>query len=125
MGQSSLRSTVGRNSLRSIFRPFIIFSILVKFLSSTDLGNFFKKKVWKKETENFDEKNFRKKNLRNKLREIEEGNFASEQKNLGKIFLHPKQKKTQGKKIASKKQKNFGNFFNLGIFFYKNFAFTK
>jgi len=41
------------------------------------------------------EKNFRKKNLRNKLREIEEGNFASEQKNLGKIFLHPKQKNSR------------------------------
>ena len=48
---------------------------------------FQEKKFWKKGIENFDEKNlieknFRKKNLRNKLREIEEGNFGSEQKNL-------------------------------------------
>ena len=57
------------------------------------------------------EKNFRKKNLRNKLREIEEGNFASEQKYLGKIFLHPKQKKLKVKKLHPKNKRTSVIFF--------------
>jgi len=83
-GAANLRSTVRNPSVRSIFRPFGFFSILVSFLSFSDFKKKFQRKILEKNFFGERHKNFSKK----KIGEIEK----IDEKKLKK-YLHLNKKK--------------------------------
>ena len=120
MGVAILRSTVRRSSVRSIFRLFVFFPILVSFFCRFLISrNFFRENFFEKKRQKIlTRKNLRKKfKMENQRKKLESRNFFEKKGNR-----EPSKRKIS-KKNCTNKLKNYQSFFIFECnFFYLEFV---